>query len=236
MNLSLLTKIPEFSDKNFTVASYICGALLSASSGFFVYEMFTAVDFGINVNWNIFDSLWFGPLYVVGLILAIVNWGKFGHWGGQPYDVYKDGYGNKYTKRNDDIIENLFAHIIMPLLGHFLIEPIIYACLIYYPLMCVFALLGLILPYALTVLLVGLSGAVFASNRIIAQMRYRSLILVCMTLLVGGGLIWFSINMQQAKNLVIEIQEQPKQQEKEEDMFNEKNKQQENTDDMFGDL
>lgn len=163
MDLSFGNKIPEFSDKNYAVASYICGALVAAGSGFFIYEMFTAADFGIDVNWNFFDSAWFGPLYAIGLILAIVNWGKFGHWGGQPYDVYKDSSGNKYAKRNDDIIENMFAHIIMPLLGHFLIEPIVYACLIYYPLMCCFALLDMILPYTIALLLIGLSGTIFST-------------------------------------------------------------------------
>ncbi len=195
MRRSLSERIPNFSDRNYRIASYTCGTLVLASSGFFIYEMFNAADFGINVNWNLFTSAWFGPLYIVGLILAIINWGKFGHWGGQPYDVYKDSYGNKYTKRNDDIIENMFAHIIMPLLGHFLIEPVVYACLIYYPLMCCFALLDIILPYALTVLLLGLSIAIFSNERFIRPIRYRSLMLICATLVTTGGLSWVAWNM-----------------------------------------
>ena len=44
--------------------------------------------------------------------------------------------------------------------------PIIYGCLIYYPLMCVFALLGLILPYALAVILLAIlnQGSMSAST------------------------------------------------------------------------
>lgn len=220
MRRSLSKYIPNFSDKNYRIASYICGILMLASSGFFIYEMFNATDFGINVNWNLFTSAWFGPLYVVGLILAIVNWGKFGHWGGQPYDVYKDSYGNKYTKRNDDIIENMFAHIIMPLLGHFLIEPVIYACIIYYPLMCCFALLDIILPYALTVLLLGLSIVVFVNEQFIRPIHYRSLILISATLVATGGLSWVSWSMHKERIPSVEYSSPESSSQENDDMFN----------------
>lgn len=39
--------------------------------------MFTVGDFGIAVNWNFFKSAWFWPLFVIGLVLAIVFCGKF---------------------------------------------------------------------------------------------------------------------------------------------------------------
>lgn len=201
MNVSsYLKRIPEFSDRNFVKASYVCGGILSAIALFFMFEMFTVDDFGIKVQWNIFRSAWFSILFPVGFILAIVNWGKFGHWSFQTYDVYKDDFGNKYTKKNNDMIETMFNSIIMPILGHFVIEPIVYACFIYYPLMCVFALIGVILPYALSLLLIGLSVAMFYSSRYILQMRYRSLLIVCVTVLVGGGLLWASINMEQSKH------------------------------------
>lgn len=85
--------------------------MLVAVGIFFIYEMFTVGDFGIAVNWNFFTSAWFWPLFVIGLVLAIVFWGKFGHWGGQPYDVYEDSNGNKVAKRNDDVVENCKGHM-----------------------------------------------------------------------------------------------------------------------------
>lgn len=204
MNMSLLNKIPELSEQSFVKASYICGGVVFACSIFFCYEMFTVADFGFDIEWNIFESVWFTPLFIIGLLLAIVNWGKFGHWGGQPYDVYKDSYGNKYTKRNDDIIENLFAHILLPILGHFVFEPIIYACLIFYPLMCVFALLDIVLPYVITLFLMGLSTFFFMSQRYMMKISHRSFILILVTLLVGGGLTWISVNMEQTKISLME--------------------------------
>ena len=76
--------------------------MLVAVGIFFIYEMFTVGDFGIAVNWNFFTSAWFWPLFVIGLVLAIVFWGKFGHWGGQPYPV-SNFYlqGKKLNKGNN---------------------------------------------------------------------------------------------------------------------------------------
>ena len=192
-------------DSNFIKASYICGGILSAIVLFFIFEMFSVDDFGISVEWNIFESAWFSILFPIGFVLAIVNWGKFGHWSMQAYDVYKDEYGRKYTKKNQDIIETMFNSIIWPLVGHFLIEPALYACIIYYPLMCVFALLDVILPYAISLLLVALSVSIFMSHRYFMQIRYRSLAIVCITIFVGGGLLWASINMEQSKHPHVEI-------------------------------
>lgn len=95
----LINRIPEFSQKNYALASKICAGLLVAVGIFFIYEMFTVGDFGIAVNWNFFTSAWFWPLFVIGFVLAIVFWGKFGHWGGQPYDVYEDSNGTLYLSQ-----------------------------------------------------------------------------------------------------------------------------------------
>lgn len=232
--LSYLKKIPEFSDSNFIKASYVCGGILFAIVLFFIYEIFTAADFGISIEWNIFESAWFGILFPIGLVLAIVNWGKFGHWGGQPYNVYQDGYGKKYVEKNNDLIDNLFSHILLPLLGHFMIEPALYACIIYYPLMCVFALLDVILPYAISLLLLVLSVGVLMSSRYFMQMRYRSLVIVCITVFVGGGLLWASINMKQTKVSQTIATEQVNIHE-EDDMFNDQESKPVEIDDMFND-
>lgn len=219
MNISsYLKKIPEFSDTNFIKASYICGGVLSAIVIFFIIEMFSADDFGINIEWNIFESAWFGILFPIGFVLAIVNWGKFGHWSMQAYDVYKDEYGRKYTKKNQDMIETMFNSIIWPFVGHFMIEPALYACIIYYPLMCVFAILDALLPYVISLALIALSAGVLFSSRYFMQMRYRSLAVVCITVLVGGGLLWASIEMNQSRNPQIEMS-QPQNQSSDDKMF-----------------
>lgn len=196
---NLINRLPEFSPKNFGIASKVCSGLLAASAIFFIYEMFTVDNFGISVNWNIFTSAWFGPLFVVGFVLAIVFWGKFGHWGGQPVYVGEDAAGRKQVVRNDDVVDNMFWHFMMPILGHFVFEPIIYACLIYYPLMCVFALLGLILPYALTLILLAIPVVVFMSEKFTINLRFRSTILVVLTTLLTVGLVWVSVNMESGK-------------------------------------
>ena len=238
MNISsYMKRIPEFSDSNFVKASYICGGLLSAVVLFFIYEMFTVADFGISIEWNIFESAWFNILFPIGIVLAIVNWGKMGHWSVQAYDVYKDEYGRKYKKKNEDMIETMFNSIIWPLVGHFLIEPALYACIIYYPLMCVFALLDFILPYAISLLLMALSAGVLMSSRYFIQMRYRSLAIVCITVFVGGGLLWASINMEQSKNPQTIVTESVEVQENSnDDMFGDQEAKPTEIDEMFKDI
>lgn len=196
---SFINRIPEFSDKNFTLAGYVCGALVTMSSVFFIYEMFTTEDFGISVQWNIFKSKWFSPLCIVGLLFAILNWGKFGHWSFKTVNVYEDRHGNRHEEESNDMGDTMMGGCIMPLLGHFIIEPIIYACIIYYPLMCVFALLGIILPYAIVLVLAGIAVGVFMCGRYASSLRYHSLILLLSTILIAGGLTWVSVNMEQAK-------------------------------------
>lgn len=190
-----LQKLPEFSQKNFKLATYVCGALLSLSSIFFIYEMFTVEDFGFDVNWNIFKSAWMMPLYVVGIILAIVNWGKFGHWSAKP--VYKDEDGNIY--RNDDVVDNTFAQFLLPILGHFVFEPLVYACIIYYPVVCVLALLSAILPYVLALFILAVSVFVFLCSKYVMEVRYRSTVLVLVTVLMTTLLTWSAVNMETGK-------------------------------------
>lgn len=233
MKKSFVDKIPNFSDQNFVYASYICGIFLAVSVAFFIYEMFTTTDFGITVQWNIFKSAWFGPLFGLGVILAIINWGKFGHWSSQSYNVYKDGNGKKYIERNDDIADNMFTHILLPILGHFVIEPIIYACLIFYPLMCVFAILGIILPYVISALLIGIVIIPFLGVRYILQMRCRSLILFLVTFIVTGGLTWAAISMQNIEGPQIDIVETDTKSIL--DKSQDSNSTSTNTDDMFND-
>ena len=196
-----LEKLPQISDAAMPLACKICGGIIAVCSLFFIFEMFTYEGFGISANWNIFTSWLCGPLYFVGLILAIVKWGAFGHWGATPYDVYEDEYGNKKAVRNDDVVENLFAQIMMPILGHFVIEPLVYACIIYYPLMCIVALFGVVLPFALSLILVGVCVLLIVYNKFLMNVPYRSLVLVVTTLFVSVALLWSSISMESKKHV-----------------------------------
>ena len=53
--------------------------------------MFTVGDFGIAVNWNFFTSAWLWPLFVIGLVLAIVFCGKFAIGGEHYYTKFSSG-------------------------------------------------------------------------------------------------------------------------------------------------
>ena len=197
-----LEKFPQISDAAMPLACKICGGIVAACSLFFIYEMFTYEGFGISANWNIFTSWLCGPLYVFGLIMAIVKWGAFGHWGATPYDVYEDEYGNKKAVRNNDIVENLFAQIVLPILGHFVIEPLVYACIIYYPLMCIVALFGVVLPYALSLLLIGVCVVLIGFSKFLMNVPYRTLVLSFATLFLSVALLWASISMESKKHVV----------------------------------
>ena len=237
MNISsYLNRIPEFSDSNFVRASYICGGILSVVVIFFIIEMFRADHFGISVEWNIFESAWFGILFPIGFILAIVNWGKFGHWSMQAYDVYEDSFGRKRMKKNYDIIETMFNSIIFPLVGHFMIEPILYACIIYYPLMCVFAILDVLLPYVISLVLITLSAGVLLSSRYFMQRRYRSLAVVCITVIIGGGLLWASIEMHHSRNSQTMVTQPAPKDNPVDDMFDVQEDKPAEIDEMFKDM
>lgn len=191
MNTDFLNKIPEFSNKNFAIATYVSAAIIGCASLFFIYMMFVTPDFGISTQWNMFKSSLFGPLYVIGLICAIVNWGKFTHWSATPVIETRDSYGNVIKReKNYDIIEWLFAQVLLPILGHFLIEPCIYAAIIYYPIMCVVALVAAILPYFLTVVLVAITVCIAVYGKNLVGVKSHSLIIILLTIVLGGGLTY----------------------------------------------
>lgn len=193
-------KIPEFSDKNFVLASYICAGIVGAVSLFFIYEMFTVDEFGFKVQWNIFKSVFFTPLYFFGLVMAILWWGKFTHWSATPMVKYTDKNGNDHTDRNWDVSENMLWGVLMPIIGHFVIEPIIYASLVYYPLAFIFSIVGKLLPYILVLLLVAVTAGFALCSRRVMAVRFRSVALILAALLIGGGLTWAAVSMETGKH------------------------------------
>lgn len=66
--------------------------------------------------------------------------------------------------------------------------------------MCVFALLGLILPYALAVILLAIPVLFFLSEKYTQNLRFRSAILIVVTLLLTVGLGWAAMGMEMGKS------------------------------------
>ena len=71
----------------------------------------------------------------------------------------------------------------MPFLGHFIIEPIMYGAIIYYPIQCIIAVVGAIFPYILSLVVLAIIVGSWLFTRYI-QFRYRSVLLIL------GGLVF----------------------------------------------
>lgn len=164
MNLMKLSKpnIPEFSDENYRKASYIVTAIVGLSGLFLIIEMFTNADLRIHAQWNMFKSWLLGPLYIVGLVMAFLHFGD-NHYSYDYYEQEYDSHGNKIgkPKKSYDVIDTMEGNCLVPLMMHLVVEPLIWAALIYYPLMCVVAILGALVPYILAIVIVGLCYLVF---------------------------------------------------------------------------
>lgn len=184
--------IPEFSEKNYHIAGYIVAALITLTGLFLIYEVLSTDSLTFKANWNLFKSPLGNLCLFVGLVLALVNWGKFGHWSSTPVIETRDKFTGELIERkeNYDITEQLMYQFILPLLGHFIIEPIIYAALIYYPIQCIVALVGAIFPYILSLIVLAIIVGAWLFTRNVT-MRYRSaLLVVCgivFTLAFGWG-------------------------------------------------
>lgn len=178
----------DLNDKAFRIANYICAGIITVLSGWMIYEVFTTPDLTFSVQWNIFKSLAVWPLYCVGLICALIRWGSMGHWSSTPVvETYENGRLTKVEEDND-IATWLLAQVVFPLIGHFFIEPMIYACLIYYPIVAVAALVGAFLPYVVSALLVAMAVLWFALANVMIKVRFHTIILFVSTLIVAAGL------------------------------------------------
>lgn len=177
-------KLPDFSDKNYRIACFIISGLLTISGIFFVYEVLFGSDLTFKAQWNIFKSPLGSICIFIGFIWAILWWGKFTHWSATPVVETRDRSGNLVDrKENYDVTEQLFAKFLMPILGHFVIEPIIYGSIIYYPIQCIVALVGSIFPHILSILIIGIIVAcwVYAPK---LQLKKRSWLLT-----IAGGVL-----------------------------------------------
>ena len=194
-----LEKLPEFSDKHYPLAGYIAAGAITLTGLFFIYEMFATDALTFKAQWNMFKSPLGSLCYFIGLVCAIVWWGKFGHWSSTPVTETRDRFTGELIKReeNYDVMEQGFAKILMPILGHFVIEPLVYGALIYYPIQCIIAVLGAIFPYVLTLIVLAIIASAWMYTRVV-QIRYRSAILVFCGLLFTVAFGWGAIAMKNA--------------------------------------
>lgn len=172
--------IPEFSDRNYRLAGYVATGIVSVAGVFLLYEMFANTDLRIKPEWNMFKSWLVGPLYFVGLIIAILHLGK-NHYSYDYYEQEYDSSGNKVgkPKKSYDIIDTMEGNCLVPLMMHFVVEPLIWAALIYYPLMIVVGIVGALVPYILAIVIIALCVFVFKFSSLYS-FRYHSAALVAL--------------------------------------------------------
>ena len=150
-----LSNIPEFSDKTYSIVGIFFALTISASGGYLIFEIVTSDALVLKPEWNMFKSPLGNLCLIIGFVCALLFWGKFVHWTQIPLIGHRDSFGNWVWKENMDITEQMLYRVILPLIGHFVIEPIIYAAFIYYPLQVVIALVGAVFPYVVSLIIVG---------------------------------------------------------------------------------
>ena len=191
-----LPNLPEFSNENYTIAGYIVASLITLSGGFFIYEVLFNSDLTFSANWNMFNSPLGNVCMCIGFVCAIVFWGKMGHWSRTPVIEYRDSSGRLVGAKEDmDVTEQGFAKILLPILGHFVFEPIIYGAIIYYPIQCVIALVGTIFPYVLSLIVLAIMvGSWFFTPKL--NFRYHSIVLVLLGVLFTIAFCWGGFTLQ----------------------------------------
>lgn len=182
--------LPEFSENNYSIVGYVFAALITLAGGYFIYEVLTTDTLTFKANWNMFKSPLGNLCWIIGLVWAIAWWGKFFHWSAIPIMKTYDRDGNlKKVEEDFDIINQMFAKILMPFLGHFVIEPLIYAAVIYYPLQCIIAVVGTVFPYILSLIVLGIIAGSWMFTRTF-QFRYHSVVLVALGVLFTVAFAW----------------------------------------------
>lgn len=194
-----MPNLPEFSTENYNIARYVIASLITVSGVFLIYEVLFNSDLTFAANWNMFKSPLGNICMFIGLLCAIIFWGKMGHWSRTPVIEYRDRSGRLVGAKEDmDITEQSFAKILLPIIGHFVIEPIIYGALIYYPIQCVIAFVGTIFPYVLTLVVIAIIAGSWLLTKNLS-FRYRSLVLVLMGLLFTGAFTWSGYTLHNAE-------------------------------------
>ncbi len=197
-NLDHVERLPKRTDSTYNIVGYIVAAIISIAGGFFIYEIIANSSLTFEAQWNMFKSPLGNICIGIGFLMAIIWWGKFTHWSATPVVETRDSWGGVIErKENYDITEQLFAKVLLPFLGHFVIEPLIYGAIIYYPLQCIIAVVGSIFPYILSLLVLGVIILFWMFTRLF-HFRYQLLTLIIAGILFSGAFIWGSIAVDES--------------------------------------
>lgn len=178
-------KLPFFSDSAYKTAGYVSTGLVTISGLFLCYHLIFTSGWEISAEWNMFKSWLMWPLYIIGLVCAICNIGK-NHYSQDTIIETEYSDGHRTREKSNDIMDFMFGHILMPLLGHFVLEPLLIAAVIYYPLMCVVALVGKLVPYILAALVLAVCFGTFKFTSFLSNKR-GSVLIVLLTLFLTAG-------------------------------------------------
>lgn len=186
-----LRNIPELSQQNYQIAGYIFATFITITGLFLIYEVVTTDALVFKANWNMFKSPLGNLCWMIGFICAILFWGKMGHWSSTPVIEVRDRFSGRVLERKEDmdVSEQAFSKILMPILGHFVIEPLIYGALIYYPIQCVIALVGAIFPYIMSLIVLAIIVGAWLFTREVT-IRYRSVLLIACGVLFTVAFAW----------------------------------------------
>lgn len=193
----LLPHIPEFSEKTLRKVSWISIIFIAVSGVFLVYEMFSTPDWTYDVEWNMFKSQLLSPLIIIGFIIAMVNFGK-NHYSQDTYIETTYRNGSKKVEKSNDITDVLFGRVIMPFLGHFILEPLMWAAIIYYPLMCLLSIVSSVLPYIITLLIIGVCVGIWFYPKY-CFFRYHSLAFVVFSFTLFTIFLFSAISLEKKK-------------------------------------
>ena len=151
--------------------------------GYYIITSDTKIDF--QINWNLFKSILMWPLFIIGLLVSLGM--KFASY--EPWEKTKHSDGKVKDERNHDIIENMFARIVVPLLQYVLLGPLIVATMIYYPLMTIIYLFGKIFPYLILIFFI-LTLVLFyqCENRLIV--KNNRLFSMPSVAILFAGILW----------------------------------------------
>ena len=191
--------IPEFSQRNYSIAGYIIAIAITCAAIYFIYQLLFNSDISFSANWNMFDSIFMWPLYIIGLVVMFANWNLFS-FSYDTYDKITYGDGRVEVRRNWDIIEWLTGHVLIPILARFFLVPIIVAAIIYYPLMCIVHLVGAIFPYILTLIVIGITIVSWRFTSLF-NFRYHSTILVFAGLFFTAAFSWAGYYISHIENV-----------------------------------
>ncbi len=178
IDTSKISKLQLYS----TIAMLVAGLWL-------IIEIFRG-DISFSANWNMFKSPLGNICLGIGFIMAMIWWGRFGHWTQTTIRETRDSYGNVVKReKNFDVATSVFDSIAVPLLGHFILEPIVYGALIYYPIQCLIAIVGAVFPYVVILLVLALiAGTWLLADRFTDKRRKAFILSVALMSAAMAGL------------------------------------------------